>query len=596
MKQKLILILFLLSMATSTLSFAQSYNSNISEREKNDCLFMIHAVSKVFTSRPDSTTDEGIQKYFVRNYNLIKELRDYATVRDYNPEIIDFLNSNLNFYAKCYNLITEIINLKNRDYSEEIQQGAKNASFNAGYNIGQATAANGGTVGDAMALSMLAGPFAAAAGAENVKNEIIRRVNTRSQENVNEMTRTIRQTAQSNMSKINLIRRKMNWPMYYGGAMTYTPYLSDNPNSSYPLDGPDLAQYSKVQFKTNPFARAELLKGHLNNMTSKEYADEQIQKCIDLIPPGNVFNRYRQEIKNSLVYDVTSFSKPGMKIYLDNEGIISELQSQDGKGNLVPNPDSSKGDVISFIYLDDGSSQITETFRFAKGDNRLYSRITILNKNGYAVKVIHKNENGDYFKLNNNIVGWTFINDNNGNPVCMKYIDKDGNASPDSSGVCEERRKFNSAGQLVMATFHDKNGNLCVDKEKIAGYEIEYDASGNLQKHPLDNNLNRISPCVLIKEVLPNSEAARVGIKAGDVIVKYNNKTVRSVDDFIELTDMSEMWKTLSSDNDANSDDAEKKTIIINHNGKVKEFKVKPGKIGVKIRNATLPPEMRKPI
>lgn len=589
----MILILFLLLMAPSTSSFAQSYNSNISEREKNDCLFMIHAVSKIFTARPDSTTDDGIQKYFARNYNSIKELRDYATVRDYNPEIIDFLNTNLNFYAKCYNLITEIINLKNRDYSEEIQQAAMNASMNAGYNIGQATAANGGSAGDAMLLSMLAGPFAAAAGAENVKSEIVRYINARSEKNLEEMTRAIRQTAQSNMSKINLIRRKMNWPMYYGGAMTYTPYLSENPNNSDLLDSSDFAQYSKVQIKTNPFARAELLKGHINNMPSKEYADEQIEKCLDLIPTGNVFNRYRQEIKNSLVYNVTNFSKPGMKIYFDNEGIISELQSQDGKGNLVPNPDSSKGDVISITYFDDGSSQTAETFRFAKGENRLYTRISILDKNGYAVKVIHKDENGDYFKLNNDIVGWTFINDSNGNPVCMKYIDKDGNVSPDSSGVCEERRKYNSAGQLVMATFHDKNGNLCADKNQVAGYEIDYDASGNLQKHPLDNNLNRIRPCVLIKEVLPNSEADRVGIKAGDVIVKYNNVTVSSVDEFIELTDMSNMWESLSSGNNADSNNTEEKAIIINRKGKTKEFKVKPGKIGVRIGNAPLPPEMR---
>ena len=593
MKQKMILALFLFSMASCTFSFAQSYNSGISEREKNNCLFMIHAVSKIFTTRPDSTTDDGIQKYYSRNYNLIKELRDYATVRDYNPEIIDLLNSNLDVYAKCYNLITEIINLKNKDYSEEIQQGAVNASMNAGYNIGQATAANGGTVGDAMALSMLAGPFAAAAGAENAKNEIIRHINARSQENVNVMTRAIRQTAQSNMSKINLIRRKMNWPLYYGGAMTYTPYLSDNPNSSYPLDGSDLAQYSKVQIKTNPFARAELLKCHLNNMPSKEYADEQIQKCLDLIPSGNVFNRYRQEIKNSLIYDVSSFSKPGMKIYFNNEGIISGLQSQDGKGNLVPNPDTSKGDDISIIYFDDGSYQTTETFRFAKGENRLYTRISILDKNGYAVKVIHKNEDGDYYKLNNDIVGWTFINDNNGNPVCMKYIDKDGNVSSDSSGICEERRKFNSAGQLVMATFHDKNGNHCVDKDQIAGYEIEYDASGNPQKHPLDKNLKRFLPCVLITKVLPDSEAARVGIKAGDVIVKYNNVIIESVDDYIELTDTSKMWETLSSDAGSNSDNSEKQTITINRKGNIIKFEVKPGKIGVKIRNASLPSEMR---
>ena len=596
MKQKMILILFLLSMATSTLTFAQSYNSNISEREKNDCLFMIHAVSKVFTSRPDSTTDDGIQKYFVRNYNLIKELRDYATVRDYNPEIIDFLNSNLNFYAKGYNLITEIINLKNRDYSEEIQQGAKNASFNAGYNIGQATAANGGTVGDAMALSMLAGPFAAAAGAENVKNEIIRRVNSRSQENVNEMTRTIRQTAQSNMSKINLIRRKMNWPMYYGGAMLYYPLLTDNPDGTYPLDGPDLAQYWTVQIKTNPFLRAEVLKRFMSQMPSKGYADEQIQKCLDLIPYGNAFNSFREEIRNSLVYNANDFSKPGIKVFFNNDGKISERQSQDGKGNIVPNPDPSKGDIIKYKYFDDNTCLITETFNFIKEENHLHTRISTTDVNGYTIKVIHKNENGDYLKLNGDVVGWSVVNDKNGNPLSVKFIDKNENYCSDQFGICEIKRKFNSNGQLIIRTYHDKNGSICVNDRQVAGSEYEYDKEGNQKEFELDKNLNRIPQCVLIIEVLPDSEAARVGIKAGDVIVKYNNKTIRSVNDFIELTDMSEMWKTLSSDNDANSDDAEKKAIIINRNGKVKEFKVKPGKIGVKIHNATLPPEMRKPI
>lgn len=595
MKQKMILILFLLSIGTCSLSFSQSYYSDISEREKNDCLFMIHAVSKIFTARPDSTTDDGIQNYFVRNYNLIKDLRDYATVRDYNPEIIDFLNSNLNCYAKCYNLVTEIINLKNRDYSEEIQQGAMNASMNAGYNIGQATAANGGTAGDAMLLSMLASPFAAAAGAENVKNEIVRHVNARSQENVNEMTRAIRQTAQSNMSKINLIRRKMNWPMYYGGAMTYYPLLSDNPDGSYPLDDSDLAQYWSVQIKTNPFIRAEVLKKYMKEMPSIEYADEQIQICLNMIPAGKAFNSFRQEIRNSLVYNVNDFSKPGIKVFFNNDGKISERQSQDGKGNIVPNPDSSKGDIIKYKYFNDNTCVITETFNFIKEENHLHTRITTTDVNGYTIKVIHKNENGDFLKLNGNVVGWSVVNDKNGNPISVKFIDKNENYCSDPFGICEIRRKFNSNGQVILRTYHDKNGSICVNDRQVAGSEYEYDKEGNQEEFELDKNLNRIPLCVLVIEVLSNSEAARVGIKAGDVIVKYNNVTINSVDEFIELTDMSNMWGTLTSDNDANSENTEE-IIIIKRKGKTIKFKVKPGKIGVKIRNALLPPEMRKPI
>lgn len=593
MKQKMILILFLLLMATSTSSFAQSSNSNISEREKNDCLFMIHAVSKIFTARPDSTTDDGIQKYFARNYNSIKELRDYATVRDYNPEIIDFLNTNLNFYAKCYNLITEIINLKNRDYSEEIQQAAMNASMNAGYNIGQATAANGGSAGDAMLLSMLAGPFAAAAGAENVKSEIVRYINARSEKNLEEMTRAIRQTAQSNMSNINLIRRKMNWPMYYGGAMTYYPLLTDNPDGSYPLDGSDLAQYWNVQIKTNPFLRAEVLKKYMCEMPSKEYADEQIQKCLDLIPSGSAFNSFRQEIRSSLVYNIKDFSKPGIKVFFNIDGRVSERQSQDGKGNIVPNPNSSEGDIIKYKYFDDKTSLITETFNFIKEDNHLHTRLSTTDSNGYTIKVIHKNEKGEFLKLSGDVVGWTFINDKNGNPISLKFIDKNENYCPDQFGIWEIRRKFNSNGQLIRSTYHDKNGLICVNDKQVAGTEFEYDASGNLQKYSLDKNLNRIPLCVLVTEVLPDSEAARVGIKDGDVIVKYNNAIVSSVDEFIELIDMSNMWKSLSSDNNADSNNTEEKTILINRKGKTKEFKVKPGKIGVRIDNVPLPPEMR---
>lgn len=593
MKQKALLILFLLLMAPSTLSFAQSYNSNISEREKKDCLFMIHAVTQIFTTRPNLTSDNDVQNYFARNYNSIKELRDYATVRDYNPEIIDFLNANLNHYSKAYNLATEIINMKNRDYSEEIQQAAMNASMNAGYNIGQATAANGGTVGDAMALSFLASPFAAAAGAENAKNEIVNRVNAQIQRNGEEVARSVRQTAQNNMNQINLIRRKMNWPMYYGGAMFYTPYISNNSDGSYPLDGPDLAQYWRVQVKTNPYARVEVLKKYLSMMPSKEYADEQIQSCLDLIPSGSIFNKYRQEISSSLVYNANDFSKSGMKVFINNEGDISEIQSQDGKGNIVPNPDSSKGDIIKIKYFDDNSSQITETFLFVKNENHLHTRVSTNDVNGNTIKVIHKNEKGEFLKLNGDIVGWTVINDKNGNPISMKFIDKDGNHCPDQFGIWEIRRKFNSNGQLIRSTYHDKNGLICVDDKQIAGSEFEYDEEGKRETFELDKNLNRIPLCVIITEILPDSEAARVGIKAGDVIVKYNNVTIHSTDDFIELTDASQMWENLSSDKDANSDDTEKKVIIVNRKGKTKEFKVKPGKIGVRIRNETLPPEMR---
>lgn len=589
----MILALFLFSMASCTFSFAQSYNSGISEREKNNCLFMIHAVSKIFISRPESTTDDGIQKHFARNYNAIKELRDYATVQDYNPEIIDFLNSNLDFYAKCYNLITEIINLKNKDYSEEIQKGAANASMNAGYNIGQATAINGGTAEQAMALSMLAGPFAAAAGAENARNEIISRINARSQENLKIMTRAIRQAAQNNMSKINLIRRKMNWPMYYGGAMTYYPLLTDNPDGTYPLDGSDLAQYWNVQLKTNPFLRAEVLKKCLCDMPSKEYADEQIQICLDMIPSGSAFNSFRQEIRSSLVYNVNDFSRPGMKVFFNNDGRISERQSQDGKGNIVPNPNSSEGDIVKYKYFDDNSSQVIETFRFINKENHLHTRISTNDANGYTIKVIHKNEKGEFLKLNGNVVGWTIINDKNGNPISMKFIDKDENYCPDQFGVWEKKAKYNSSGQVIRVTFHDNNSSICVNDKYVAGFDIEYDNEGNQKTYELDKKLNRIPLCVLVTEVLPNSEADRVGIKVGDIIVKYNNVTVSSTNGFIKLVESTEllnMEDPFESNNEANS---EKLSIIINRKGTTKEYKVKPGKIGVRIGNEPLPPEMR---
>lgn len=596
MKQKMILILFLLSMTACSLSLGQSYNSNISEREKKDCLFMIHAVTQIFITRPDVTSDNDVQKHFARSYNSIKELRDYATVRDYNPEIIDFLNANLNHYSKAYNLATEIINMKNRDYSEEIQQAAMNASMNAGYNIGQATAANGGTVGDAMALSLLASPFAAAAGIENAKNEIVNRVNAQIQRNGEEVARSVRQTAQNNMNQINLIRRKMNWPLYYGGAMFYTPYISDNSDGAYPLDGPDLAQYWRVQVKTNPYARVEVLKKYLSMMPSKEYADEQIQSCLDLIPSGSVFNKYRQQISASLAYNANDFSKPGMKVFINNEGDISEIQSQDGMGNIVPNPDSSKGDVIKIKYNDDSSSQLTETFLFVKNENHPHTRVSTNDVNGNTIKVIHKNEKGEFLKLSGDVVGWTVNNDKNGNPISMKFIDKDGNYCPDQYGIWEIRRKFNSNGQLIRNTYHDKNGLICVNDKQIAGSEFEYNEDGKRETFELDKNLNRIPLCVLVTEVMPDSEASRVGIKAGDVIVKYNKITVSSVDEFIELTDVSNMWESLSSGNNSDSNNTEEKTIIINRKGKTKEFKVKPGKIGVRIRNVTLPPEMRKTI
>ncbi len=596
MKQTMLLIVFLILAATNSTLYAQSYNSSISEREKNDCMFMIHATFQIFSTRPASTTDAGLQSHFTQNYNLVKELRDYSIARDYNPEIIAFLNSNLKFYAKGYNLVTEVINLKNKDYSEEIQQGAVNASMNAGYNIGQATAINGGTVEQAMALSLLASPFAAAGGIELARNEIINRINARMKANGDELNSAIRQIALNNISQINLIRRKMNWPMYYGGAMIYTPFTTNNFNGTYPLDGSDLEQYWIVQYKTNPFVRAEIIKKCLNEFPSKEYADEQIQKCLDLIPVGSIFNKYRQQISALLVYDKSCFTKPGMKLYINDNGKPHEYQSQDGRGNIVPNPNSSRGDIIHFTYFDNGKSEATETFCFNKDEKLFHTRITTFDKDGYTLKVLHKNESGDFIKLSGDVVGWKNINNSKGFPISMKFINQDEDYCPDQYGIYEKRMKYNSQDQLIQTTYHDKSGSICVNNNQTAGIEYEYDTQGNQTAFDLDKNLNRISQCVLITKVLPDSEAARVGIKVGDVIVKYNNVIIESAEDFIELTETSKMWETLSSNGNANSNNSEKQSITINRKGETIKFDVKPGKIGVKIRNATLPPEMRKPI
>lgn len=98
---------------------------------------------------------------------------------------------------------------------------------------------------------------------------------------------------------------------------------------------------------------------------------------------------------------------------------------------------------------------------------------------GFDAKVAFFNSAGTAAQNGENVFGYAFEHDPDGNVVLVRNLDASGAPMANLPGVTQVRYAWNGRGQIVRSRFEDREGEL-VEVNGVASVETDYDTHGNV--------------------------------------------------------------------------------------------------------------------
>jgi hypothetical protein len=182
--------------------------------------------------------------------------------------------------------------------------------------------------------------------------------------------------------------------------------------------------------------------------------------------------------------------------------------------------------------------------------------------------------------------------DDRGNPITWEYYGVDGQRSATKGGYAKvtanyddngrrlEQVKFDLAGNSTVEKYNqrgaqteeayfDNAGKPTTNKNGVARWTAKYSQGANSADVTYsDRDGTTIAVQIYVSEVVPGGQAKEVGLVEGDVLVSYDGKPVRNVADILT-------WVNIPGDT--------LRELIVSRNDRRISFKVKPGKIGIRM-------------
>lgn len=192
--------------------------------------------------------------------------------------------------------------------------------------------------------------------------------------------------------------------------------------------------------------------------------------------------------------------------------------------------------------------------------------------------------------------------DEQGNELEELYLDDQGELTNQGDGYARIAMKYDSRGNLIDMTLYDKDGELAQVASGISRIEFRYDAKGNkiseayfgADQQPVLNvkgyarwsssydsagrHVDRqyfglkgelLQFEVVVTEVFPGTQGAKLGIQKGDILVRYNGSEVSDAQSF-------------TADLVRRAEDPKNPRILeIRRGGELLKFEIDPGLLGV---------------
>jgi len=133
---------------------------------------------------------------------------------------------------------------------------------------------------------------------------------------------------------------------------------------------------------------------------------------------------------------------------------------------------------------------------------------------------------------------------------------------------------YDERGEEIEEAYFDETGRPTTNKNGIARWTTNHSEGAPADIEYFDRDRNSIAVQVYVSEVVPGGQAKEVGLVEGDVLVSYDGKPVRNVQDI-------PTW--------VNTPGETLRELIVSRNDRRISFKVKPGKIGIAMDTRAAP-------
>jgi YD repeat-containing protein len=283
------------------------------------------------------------------------------------------------------------------------------------------------------------------------------------------------------------------------------------------------------------------------------------------------------------------FDRDG-NLFCTSDGCARVTMHHDARGNVIgkeywdeqgrPAPNASGGNVRLTTKYDDHGRLIEQAY-FGK-DGKLmrlrdqgYARYTTrYDDRGNPVEKAFYDEHGNLTPTTaNGCVRVTSRYDERGNCVETTVLGPDGQRARARNGISRETSRFDSRDNLIERTLFDEADRLVRNQFGWARVKMEYDDRNTcIAMSYFDTDGAPLRTRVVVKQVYRGSQAERLGLQSGDVLLAYDVREVK------------EMFRFISGRNREDARDPPR-PLLLRRGGKTLTVKVRPGLLGVELDN-----------
>src|SRR5262249_45211289 len=160
--------------------------------------------------------------------------------------------------------------------------------------------------------------------------------------------------------------------------------------------------------------------------------------------------------------------------------------------------------------------------------------------------------------------------DNAGNKIETRFFGKNDNPIAHDDGNAGWNANYDWRGNMTEMTYVGTEGQPIMMKWGYASWRADFNDRGTLvHSSYFDARGKPVRVHVTVVEIVPDSQAERLGLQAGDVLVTYDNREVTDIAAFIA----------------GRADEKGSKTheLQVLRDGKTLGFRVVPGMLGATI-------------
>ncbi|HZT82975.1 MAG TPA: protein kinase, partial [Gemmataceae bacterium] len=257
---------------------------------------------------------------------------------------------------------------------------------------------------------------------------------------------------------------------------------------------------------------------------------------------------------------------PVGEAYFDTEGKPTLCQSGYARGTLAYD---ARGNQVEEAYFGLDGKPVRST------DG--YARVTsVYDHRGNCVERSFWDTDGRLTLNANGVARIRWDYDDLGNTVREEYYGADGRPRANVNGVATLTYRHDERGNRTREDYFGPDGKPTANVHGVAGVEKAYDDQDRVIARAYFDTAGRpLRMRVIVTSVTAGRQAASLGLQEGDELLAYDGK---------EITD----YAALNHRRRTEREGGGPRVLKARRDGKVLEFKVRPGPLGVRLRDKVL--------